>query len=114
MRSMVEGARAEARRKLPDCASARGLHPVAPPPPRFARSPSPAARVRIWGALDPPPSLATGEGDHAKHGGGGTRRSEAEIAGLRLSERVAPGRAPSTALRAVPLPRCAGEDLGRP
>ena len=42
--------------------------------------------------LHPPPSLATGEGDHAKHGGGGdpTRRRSA--------------RAPSTACRRSPSP----------
>jgi len=38
---------------------------------------------------------AAGEGDHAQHGGGGSPRSLA----------------PSTTLRAVPLPRSAGEDV---
>ncbi len=60
---------------------------------------------------------STGEGNHAKHGGGGGRRSKA-------GKKAAPGTveppdseaaaAPSTALRAVPLPRCAGEDFSGP
>jgi hypothetical protein len=42
------------------------------------------------------PCLA-GEGDHAQHGGGASAQADA------LTLRFAPG--PSTALRAVPLPR---------
>ncbi len=51
------------------------------------------------GALGPvpPPSLATGDGDHAQHGGGGAYK-----------RRAGPSLPPS--LPAVPLPRAAGEE----
>jgi hypothetical protein len=50
-----------------------------------------------------PPARSEGqraEGDHAKHGGGGTCSKETNLS----------ADAPSTALRAVPLPRFAGQD----
>ena len=43
---------------------------------------------------------AAGEGDHAKHGGGGLLRPQ-------LNKQRRKQRTPSTALRAVPLPRAA-------
>ena len=91
--------RADDRRLRPR----RGLHRARPlrlslllpqrPPPR----PAPPGR----GVEDPGASrLLTregGEGDHAKHGGGGSCRPTAQAE-----------RAPTTALRAVPLPRLRG------
>jgi hypothetical protein len=71
----VEGRVAGGRAGDDRCGGARGLIGLRvglPPPPRFARSPSPALRGRIsddGGCADPPP--LAGEGDHAQHGGGG-------------------------------------------
>ena len=86
MRSMVEGA-------IPT-RPCSGLAPST----AYRRSPSPRlARVRNPGLLraaslhrDPPPSLATGKGDHAQHGGGGNPHAPAL------------GLAPSTAYRRSP------------
>ena len=53
---------------------------------------------RFGGRLVPSLSLATGEGDHAQHGGGGEFK------------RLQPGIRPLHRLRRSPLPRCAGEE----
>ena len=59
---------------------------------------------------------STGEGDHAEHGGGGGRLSTAgkkSAAAKVPTPDMGATAAPSTALRAVPLPRCAEEDEPR-
>ncbi len=55
------------------------------------------APILFDGSLVPPPSRATGEGDHAQHGGGGR---------FKRGDRHSPPPPPS----AVPLPRYAGEE----
>ena len=49
---------------------------------------------------------AVGEGDHAEHGGGGSANASGPI--LNSGSSGSPGAAPSTALRAVPLPSARG------
>src|SRR4051794_27895445 len=69
---------------------------------------SPVARD----GADPPTSLATGEGDHAKHGGGGTPKRHArpeELPGGPRARSAAPSLAPSTPF---PPPPSAGEESG--
>ena len=56
-----------------------------------------AVKAAVEALVVPPTLLATGEGDHAKHGGGG---------GSKRSNRHSPPPPPS----AVPLPRSAGEE----
>jgi hypothetical protein len=56
-----------------------------------------ALKEALGEAAVPPTSLATGEGDHAEHGGGGSNKR---------SVRHSPPPPPS----AVPLPRSAGEE----
>src|SRR5271165_7290923 len=61
-----------------DGPAARPLHRPSggPPPPPFGRSPSPASQGRI---SSPACGSLAGEGDHAKHGGGGSRRAHGRI-----------------------------------
>ena len=103
-----------------------------PPPPPFGRSPSPASRRTN---LRPILLREAGEGDHAQHGGGGghwaqsTKRIDQRPAhssppppsggpvleACRSSKAAPPTThamaAPSTPLRAVPLPRFAEEEF---
>ena len=55
------------------------------------------------------PVRSTGEGDHAKRGGGGSRSPDAVRGAKTPTPGVEAVDAPSTVLRTVPLPRCAGE-----
>ena len=96
--------RSERERDRRRCSEPNGSAPSSRPSPRARGE---GVRTRREAILFIRPRAHAGEGDHAKHGGGGTRRL---VRSDRQSKRRRPRPFHRLLSRAVPLPRLAGQD----